>query len=221
MAKDYGRKNTARQRGGVSKQLLVVLVCFLAGYLTASVFDFTSLSGWINTKILAQHPLPAGKQIAKINAPKPKFEFYTLLASEQATSQSNETTDSDEANTVAANTAPAQPKPLSPAKNVATIPTNTIPVEAAKPVPLEAIKPAKNNYFVQIAAFRSRQEAERMKAALALKGFVTNVSIVSQNRVNWYRVNLGPFPSRILAEKAQIAVARSEHIVGMIRKMDA
>jgi cell division protein FtsN len=223
MVKDYRRKNSARrQSGGISKQLLLVLVCFLSGYLTASVFDFTSLSGWINTQLLAQHPVPAGKQIAQPNTPKPKFEFYTLLANERSTTEQAPAS-ADVATAKPTITAPpADRVSQPPVKNLAgQVPAPAVAIETAKPLPAEPVILSKNTYLVQVAAFKSRQEAERMKAALVLKGFAVTISTISQQRINWYRVNLGPYASRPLAEKAQIAVARSEHIVGMIRKMDA
>ena len=60
-----------------------------------------------------------------------------------------------------------------------------------------------------------------MKATLVIKGFAVNIAVVSQQKTNWYRVSLGPFHSKDDALRAQTNVARSEHIIGMVRKMDA
>ena len=222
MAKNYGHRKPVRQGSSMSKQLLLVLTGFLFGYLSASIFDFSSLSNWFNTQVLAQHtssstikPAPQQAQL-----PKPKFEFYTLLASESSNDASVPAP-----NTPAAVVAPSTVKPVT----AATTPTVTksTPVAAplanvvpAKEVPSQMVM-GKDAYLVQIAAFKSKPEAERMKALLALKGFAVTIAIVNQQQTNWYRVSVGPFTSKILAQKAQASVANSEHIVGMIRKMDA
>jgi cell division protein FtsN len=78
----------------------------------------------------------------------------------------------------------------------------------------------KNAYLVQIASFKSKQEAERMKASLALKGFVVSIAVVNQQQAQWYRIILGPYASRTQAEKARSSLAQSEHLAGMIRRMD-
>ena len=225
MAKNYGKRNSARRSGSVSKQLLLALVCFLFGYLSASVFDFASLTNWVNTQLLAQHTAPAAKNVVPQQAqlPKPKFEFYTLLANER-----------NEAGPQAAPVTPAAPVVVAQATTTAATTTPVNPLTTKSPpvaVPLGNAVPAKElsnqlvtakeAYLVQVAAFKSKQEAERMKAALSLKGFLVNVAIVNQQKTSWYRVSIGPFTSKTQAQQAQVAVARSEHIVGMIRKMDA
>lgn len=216
MAKDYGKRNSARHRGGASKQLLLSLMCFLLGYLSASVFDFTSLSNWVNTHILAQHTTPAAIKPAPLQAqlPKPKFEFYTLLASEHKDPIVPVVT----AAPVAVATTTTIPSGL-PAKNspVAVPLSNVAPVKQSP----NQVVTSKDAYLVQIAAFKSKPEAEKMKASLTLKGFMVNIAIVNQQNTSWYRVSIGPFSSRTQALQAQGAVARSEHIIGMIRKMDA
>lgn len=239
MAKDYGRRNSSRHRGSVSKQLLLVLVCFLSGYLSASIFDFTSLSGWVNTQLLAQHtpsiavkPAPQQAQL-----PKPKFEFYTLLANERAgTSERAPTPGATDVITAAAPpststaptttstsptipTEPAGPMNLTMTKNP-PVPPELPPAVSAKSTSASSAVISKDAYLVQIASFRSKQEAERMKASLSLKGFEVSVATITQQRTIWYRVVIGPFSSRPQAVLAQAAVARSEHIMGMIRKMD-
>ncbi len=213
MVKEYRRKNSARHRGSVSKQLLLVLVCFLFGYLSASIFDFTSLSSWVNTQILAQHTIPAAiktPQVAQL--PKPKFEFYTLLSSEHTNTAVQTPT--------AAQVVAAVPTQQNPAVNAAIVKNKTIasvPKSASPPTPLLN----KNSYLVQLASFKSRQEADRMKAMLAMKGFNVNVVLVTQQQLHWYRVILGPFSSRTQAEQARASISASEHLMGMVRKMDA
>ena len=219
MARDYGRKKSPRHRGSVSKQLLLVLVCFLFGYLSASIFDFTSLSNWVNTTLRAEHTVQTAKKPVPQQAalPKPKFEFYTLLAKERVETAVPVTTIA--AHPVAA-TSTSSVANLMVAKGPLGSPLPVSNVASARP-PSSPVVNNKNAYLVQVGSFKSKQEAERVKASLTLKGFLVNVSAVTQQKTNWYRVTIGPFASRPEAIKAQGAVARSEHIVGMIRKMDA
>lgn len=242
MAKDYRKKfPTPRNKksGGASKQLSLVFLSFLCGYLSSSIVDLNSLSTWVHTTMLAKGKNTAQTQQVAQQAPlpKPKFEFYTLLAKDHtsnpaavvALDNSHLTPVVSAPQTLASNVA-APTAPTVPHEKVASlpvahaaVPTTPVgpPVVAAIPASSPAAVAAKNSYLVQIASFKSRQEAERMKAQLTLKGFNVNIALINQQQMNWYRVILGPFPSRLHAEKAQVAVAHSEHIIGMIRKMDA
>ena len=217
MAKDYSRKNSVRRHGSVSKQLLLVLVCFLLGYLSASIFDFTSLSSWVNTQVLAQHTIPiAIKTPPEAQLPKPKLEFYTLLSSEHINTNAPGV-DQIVTVTPSRQTTPANPS-VEKNKIVPSVAINENPIKTASTA---ANLANKGSYLVQIASFKSRQEADRMKATLAIKGFNVNVAVVTQQQMLWYRVVLGPFPSRTEAEQARVSISQHEHITGMIRRMDA
>lgn len=243
MAKDYGKRNSARQnRGSVSKQLLLILVCFLCGYLSASFFDYTTISNWVNTQLAQQGVvIPTKPAVKEAQLPKPKFEFYTLLANENnnptAPTSNGAVTAAPSNTTAAINTASKTQTPTSTMAKAGTTSTSVNPgnlaatktlAVAASAATLEVSKQTvpkavadKGNYLVQVAAFKSRQEAERMKGSLVLKGFEVSILTVTQQNMSWYRVNIGPFPSKVLAQKAQGEIARREHIVGMIRRMDA
>lgn len=223
MAKDYGRR-PSRQRSSAPKQVFWVLASFVGGYLAATVFDFTSLTTWINTQVLGQQneQKNTAQVVAKPNEiPKPKFEFYTLLAKDrsapaQVTHQVNPATMA-QTKVVVSPSSPAASVPNTPTPLAANQPTQTpAVVTESKPV-----TSSKESYLLQLASFKSKQEAERLKAALTLKGFDVHVAMSSQQQGNWFRVILGPFHSRGDAEKARMAIARSERITGMIRKMDA
>lgn len=222
MANDYGRKKLSGRKNGGAKPVLLVFMSFLVGYLSASVFDFTTIKNWVNQVVLAQKGAPAVQQPVAQQAelPKPKFEFYTLLAKEQQ--QSTDATQNPTAQVAVG------PKPTIPSKSMTVASTKTVPVSSSKPTAdatkqeaNPAVLLSKGSYLVQVAAFKSRPEAERMKAGLVLKGFVVNIAVVNQQNTNWYRVSLGPFRSKDDALKAQTNVARSEHIIGMVRRMDA
>lgn len=225
MAKDYGRR-PSRQRSSAPKQIFWVLASFVGGYLAATVFDFTSLTTWINTQVLGHQDeqKTAVHVIAKQNEmPKPKFEFYTLLAKDrsapaQITHQVDPSAMTQQAKAVVSPSSPATPVP----------PTASVNQQAQAPAVIAESKPvavastnSKESYLLQIASFKNRQEAERLKAALTLKGFDVHIAMASQQQVNWFRVVIGPFHSRGDAEKVRMSIARSERITGMIRKMDA
>ena len=139
-----------------------------------------------------------------------------------------------------ANSSNSSPEKLAPSTspNTATVAQSThnpasVPVTESKPVATSASTnqtaqssgsklAGKETYMIQVAAVTRRQDAERLRASLTLKGY--GVMIISptqsQAKVNWFRVVIGPFHSRSDAEKAQLNVARTEHIQGMIRKVD-
>ncbi|WP_347252443.1 SPOR domain-containing protein [Legionella sp.] len=224
MARDYGRRRPVRQKSSAPKQLFWMLASFLSGYLAATVFDFTSLSSWVRTNILAHtNEKPAVKVAAKEpQVPKPKFEFYTLLAKDGSTPSP-----------ALRAVVPAQPKPVTQSApaigNAPITPIKQVGVPSKQPgavavvesKPVASASASKDTYQIQIASFKKRQDAEHMKAALTLKGFDISVVPVSQPQGTWFRVIVGPFGSRTAAEKAQLTLAQSEHIKGMIRKMDA
>lgn len=227
MAKDYRKKNMTRSTRRFSTQLTLVLVSFLSGYLGASVFDLTSLSGWVNRQLLAHQAVPAAnkKTIQRAELPKPKFEFYTLLANEHVVANepvANQPT----ANQLVTSVVPALPiataraKPSTDATAPMTLTVSPSRVALTKPLPVHP-EMKKESYLLQVAAFTRRQDAERVKASFLLKGFGVQIAVVTQRQTSWYRVMVGPFASRAQAQKAQVSIARSDHVVGMIRKMDA
>ncbi|CEK09751.1 SPOR domain-containing protein [Legionella hackeliae] len=232
MARDYGKRRQGRQKSSAPKQFLWIVASFLLGYLTANVFDFTSLNNWVHKNILAHdEPQPETKVVAKQeNLPKPKFEFYTLLAKDHS---SPTPLQRPTLATPAKPATPPQGAPMQAAAPVAVAPTPATnapvvvnhapaPVAEAKPVPATASanKP-KESYLVQMASFKSKQEAERLKASLTLKGFDVHIVVAPPQQGGWFRVILGPYGSKMEAEKIQVAVARSERIKGMVRKLNA
>lgn len=205
-----------------------MLVVFVAGYLSASFIDVRQLMAWVNTQTAATNSLNATRQVAQQNSqlPKPKLEFYTLLTANHAAS----------ATAQAATHNPAVvPQPLNKASELAAAKAKTVVTpltpaavtkiiaQSTKKLPIPRVtQPMVNklNYAIQVAAFRTRQDAEQMKASLLLKGFEANVQAIASGRVTWFRVMVGPFASRELAVKTQTVLARRERVSGMIRQMN-
>lgn len=197
MAKDFKRsKKPQRSRRGTSPWLLV-FAAFFCGYLSGSVLDVSQLGGWLNARIaqVQQNKTEPQTLATQAKLPKPKFEFYTLLTQ-------NETTPSVQSPKAALLHPPAAPS-----------------VTAKRPLAQQ--KKIKANFVVQLASFHQKKDAEQMKAELILKGFSATIESINRQNRQWYRVVMGPFSDRIEAEKAQVAVARSAHTMGLVRKMNA
>lgn len=230
MARDYGSKRPSRQRRSGPHQLLVIAVTFLLGYLTATVCDVETVSHWLNSQVLAHQdsrPVPAKTETQHAQTPpKPKFEFYTLLANEKGATQPNTGAVANRATNVPT----AKPVQITPSatgsKALASAVTNAArpgvlnakqaAVKVAAGKPLQPASAAKGAYSVQVASFKMRQDAEHMKGLLILKGFNVTVVPIVHGGGNWYRVVVGPYPNRDLAQKAQVTLARTERLNGMV-----
>lgn len=235
MARDYRSKRTTRARSNAPQQFLVAIVSFLFGYLTACIMDVGTISHWLNTQVLAHNeakPTPAkaeAPQQAKL-PPKPKFEFYTLLANEKRAPQGSAAVPTASSNPTAPATAPVRVATSTAGASVAAVaqPAATtkattqspaaVKVAEGKPLSATTSQPAKGAYLVQVASFKAQADAEHMKALLTLKGFSVNVvPISSPSQGNWFRVIIGPYANRDLAQKAQITLAKTERLNGMVR----
>jgi cell division protein FtsN len=244
MAKVYGSKRSSRRGTSVPHQVMVMVVTFILGYFTASIFDIDTLSHWMTTQVLDNHEVkqqPVKNQAQHLSS-KPKFEFYTLLANEkgaaanQQVARSATTNPQNQSNTstTAANAVSASPtQQITTSATVASAATTTTRGAVNKPIPIRAqpmpakvvaakpiapTPPRSGNFVVQVAAFKTRNDAEHMKGLLILKGFeVSVIPISTQNQGLWFRVVIGPYPNRVLAQKAQVILAKTERLNGMVR----
>lgn len=223
MAKDYGsRRSPARRGNSAPHQLLVMTVAFLLGYLTASIWDVDTVGRWVNKQIAQGHELQQQPEKAKPKKvavlPKPKFEFYTLLTNEKdgrsaAVTQHPKTAPA--ASAAVASSANAA-RTLAAQSHLAKPSSAGVKVVEARPVITRPLN--KGNYVVQVASFKVRHDAEHMKGLLTLKGFeVTVVPISTPAQGTWFRVIIGPYPNRALAQKAQVILAKTQRINGMVR----
>jgi cell division protein FtsN len=223
MARDYGNRRPGRQRSSSPQHFLVLIVTFVLGYASATFFDFKQLSHWVNKQVLA---IPEAKQeVAKAEPhaaqvpPKPKFEFYTLLANEKVPSQAN----------AGANHEQAKSAPSTATNSVAAAAVKTAQATQGAALKVAELKKAadpvksvgKGSYLVQVASFKARKDAEHMKGLLTLKGFDVAVVPVTNARGNWFRVVVGPYSSRLLAQNAQISLAKTERLHGVVTSAGA
>ncbi|MGQ9725202.1 MAG: SPOR domain-containing protein [Tepidimonas sp.] len=73
------------------------------------------------------------------------------------------------------------------------------------------------NYYVQVGAFRSAEEAEAQRARLALQGFDAKVSEREQAGQHIYRVRLGPFGNKVEAEVMQERLRAKQVDTALVR----
>jgi cell division protein FtsN len=241
MGREYSSKRSLGARPSAPSQFLIIAVAFLFGYFTSALFDMNTISHWINAQILAYHEAnntpvkPKVTQSAAAPKRKPKFEFYTLLANEKVPSSDkipssvqqihvnpevNQTVASSgtvndrvilQTNTVNGAANSEVIKTMVPSKTI----TNSTSHATENTQPSSGV--GKGIYLVQVASFKARHDAEHMKGALTLKGF--NVAVVPINHVTrgiWFRVVVGPYANRNLAQQAQMVLAKNERLHGMI-----
>ncbi len=109
--------------------------------------------------------------------PRPRFDFYHLLP-EMEVAVPEHVLD-----------APAP----SPAPRAQT--SRPAPAAAAPSTPASGV-PASGAYVIQVGSFRRAEEADRLRASLALQGLEAHVqSVAIDGRDTWHRVRLGPFAS--------------------------
>jgi cell division protein FtsN len=57
------------------------------------------------------------------------------------------------------------------------------------------VSPSGLSYLIQVGAFRAPEDAEQMRARMAILGFEAKVSNVERDGATWHRVRLGPYAS--------------------------
>ena len=222
MARDYGYKKQPSKHSSAPRQLGWLVAAFLGGYLTATVFDFTSLSAWLNNSLLNEEAPSSHLAVNHKKAPatKPKFEFYTLL-SKDAASRRPATAQVQAPAPVAKVQLPVPTitSKATPAPTAVVTANPATPVTAHAVVSTPAVQTVTKHerYDIQLAALKTRQDAEKMKASLILKGFSVSITQPSASNGPWFRVFVGPFASHELALNAQRQLSKTEHINGMIR----
>ena len=101
-------------------------------------------------------------------------------------------------------TTAAEPEP--PAKQEPKFNFYTILPELEVLIPEDEIRPPANKktavsadskrYILQAGSFRNRQDAEKLKATVALLGLEASINQVSIENEKWHRVRIGPVDNR-------------------------
>jgi len=124
---------------------------------------------------------------APARPPQPKFEFYNLLPEMEVVLS--------DAEVAAATARPSQSPPKSAADPAAKQaksepPSKTEPASKASPAEPAA---GQETYLLQLGSFRRAEDAERLKAQLALQGIQAQIQQVTINgKETFHRVRTGP-----------------------------
>jgi cell division protein FtsN len=146
----------------------------------------------------AQAPASSGDDtIAEGNPqpdkPKPKYDFYTLLPEKEVVIPDAEL--AEEARAEARKSA-ANPPVDAPAA------TATAPVVAH-----DTPSATSDRYLLQAGAFRGSDEADALKAQIALTGEIAHIETAQINGTTVYRVRMGPYATASSLAAAKQALA--------------
>ncbi len=100
----------------------------------------------------------------------------------------------------------AKPAPA-PASASAPAPAERTPTTAATPKPTTA--PATGGWYVQVAAFKSRENADRQIGDLKAKGYS---AVVQSDPGSLFRVRIGPFKDRAAADRTADQLRKQDGI---------
>jgi cell division protein FtsN len=122
--------------------------------------------------------------------PKPKYDFYTLLPEKEVLIPDSEL----QAQAEAEAKRNAAPKP----------PVNAPDLVTTTP---EINTPAAARFLIQAGAFKNPDEAENLKATIALTGEVARIESAEINGTTVYRVRLGPYGTASSLSSAKQALS--------------
>ena len=110
----------------------------------------------------------AGEETTQTSNEKPRFEFYTILSELEV----------------------FVPEPEIEPENKSSNITNDVQTFSTGS--------SQKKYLLQAGSFKNSEDAERLKASLALLGVQSSIQNVSINSDNWHRVRIGPFSNPTL-----------------------
>ena len=113
--------------------------------------------------------------------PKPKYDFYTLLPEKEVVIPDAELD------------AQARAEKAKPPTTATTPTTPAAPASSEPQAPTATSDSAR--YLIQAGAFRGNDEAEALKARIALTGEIARVESAQINGNTVYRVRMGPYPN--------------------------
>lgn len=146
--------------------------------------------------VVPEEVLNPSKPKPAANAPPPKSTTLAVAAEAEPA-------------TTAADVKPAAPKPVAE------------PARASTPLPPQPTRQLAGGeqFVIQVAAFRTRADAEQRVAALTLAGLAARVEQVTiDNSQTWFRVRLGPYGSAAAASTAQQSL-KAQGFSGVVMKV--
>lgn len=200
MAKDYASSTVNKRRSTHSKSskkqsYSVFFKGFVSGAaLMLIVIIFRIPIMHFTTHLLNKNnpekTLPSSKQ--KNEPSTPHFDFYTLLPKLNV---------------------PVN-KSLTQTAKTPLVKTPTANTQASNDTPT-AIKKAQTpktfTYMIQVASFKNYQDADTLKAKLALLGFNATIKVANSNNQQYNRVFIGPFQTAALAQNTKQQLASNHY----------
>lgn len=98
----------------------------------------------------------------------------------------------------------ARPAATTKPATTGTATTGTATTTAAKPKAsapaVAAPKPSTEQYWIQVASFTKRGNADDLKESLSRKGMAASIMVKDIDGKSWYRVRIGPYATKAEAE---------------------
>ena len=143
----------------------------------------------------------------KVDAEKPRFEFYQILPGDKVGSAS-------ERPATGAPTNAKSPPPAPSEQKSTTRPDTVVPREATKSGSGEAV-------YLQAGAFQSETDAENLKAKIAFSGFEASVRSVNlPDKGTLYRVRLGPYKSSDEVNRIKATLSQNGISAAVVKAAD-
>ena len=169
---------------------LIALVAGLWAYVTG---DWKKAADTPGTALRAPQESPQSGQAQPIPLPqqsKPKYDFYTTLPKRELQIPKEEI---------------SPPPPTKPAK---AAPTTAAPTpQPTAPAASRTPAPAGGRYVIQAGSFRNHDQAERLKATLAMIGIEARIETsTGNNNATLHRIRIGPIadPSQVEALRRRL-----------------
>jgi len=233
------RKATAKSGGGAA--LGLPLWAWMV--VSMSLIVFAAALYYVSRPVAPMDMAPSskdkgGKAMKPIEIPPKepsRFAFYEMLPSYEVVVPEEVLNPSKPKPGTAANNLPPPAAPEQPLAEAPTTAASAPPVAAppaaatvdVPPKPVVRDTPPQptaqlekgEQFLIQVAAFRQRDDAEQRVAALTLAGLAARVEKVTiDNKDTWYRVRLGPYGSAAAAAAAQRTV-KAQGFDGVVMKV--
>lgn len=134
-------------------------------------------------------PTQPKKRVERI--PPTEFSFYTVLPGKEVIV-------SDEQIRVLKR---AERQRLPPPEKLGALPEPDLPAPVVVEAP--ASKPSTRNYAIQVASYKTPQDAERLRVQLGLLGISAHVEVAQIGGTTYHRVRIGPFDSILHVDKTR------------------
>lgn len=144
---------------------------------------------------------------------KTQFDFYNILSNEKTDIFDFETLRQAEKNKSQEqrdDVAKLQPQPQTQSQSMIS------------PAPVSQNRPsgqgASDNYYLQVGSFRNHNEADNLKARLALLGLIASVQSADlAEKGTWYRVRVGPFSQKAQVDNVHVTLRENGIDAQLIR----